>query len=137
VAQQNQQPNAALTPHQPTSQLVSSHWQSGLTHGERRVLDEYRTQAAVIDAQAAKTIYAERVYSQVATYTHDIGVRTIQHIEATQAQTQSPAVRAFCEREKQIYGYQALEIVSSSGEALHREVSRSLYPERRRRLFGG
>lgn len=129
------QPETALAPPEPRSQLMQSASQNGLSRGEHRVIDEYRTQAAVIDAQAAKTIYAERVYSQLTTYTHDVGVRTLQYIEQTQAQAQSPTVRAFCEREKQLYAYQALEMVSSAGEALHREVSRPLYPEKKR-LFG-
>lgn len=130
------QEDTALAPPEPRSQLAQSATQNGLSRGERRVIDEYRTQAAVIDAQAAKTIYAERVYGQLTTYTHDVAVRTLSYIDQTHAQTQSPTIRALCEREKQQYMYQALEMVNTAGEALHREVGRPLYPEKRR-LFGG
>jgi hypothetical protein len=130
------QPDTALAPYTSSGRIVSAKDTGGLTRGEQRVIEEWRTQQAVIDAQAKKTIYAERVFSEMTAYTHDIGISTLQHIEATQAQTQSQTVRAFCEREKQLYAYQALELLSTGGELLHQEVSRTLYPPPRRKLFG-
>jgi hypothetical protein len=138
MASQNQQDTLPV-PHAPAGHIVPAGPDSSLTRGQKRVIDEYQTQLAAIDAQAAKTVEAERVYSELHIYTHDVGVQTISHIEATQAQMQSQTVHAFCERQKQLYSYQALGILSSAGEALHREVSRSVYPvePRRRKLFGG
>lgn len=130
------QEDTALAPPEPRNQLAQSAAQNGLSRSERRVIDEYRTQAAVIDAQVAKTIYAGRLYSQLTTYTHDVAVRTLSHIEQTQAQTQSPFIRSFCDREKNRYAFQAEEMVTSAGIGLHREIDRPLYPEKRR-LFGG
>jgi hypothetical protein len=106
-----------------------------LTRGERKTVEEYRTQIAVITGQAAKTIYAEQKYGQLVRQVHDTAIETLRYIEQSQGETKSPAILSFCEREKQLFTYQALEMMTTGGQLLHQEVSRSLYPTPRRGLL--
>ncbi len=119
--------NPAPTVYRP-GQIAVAHDGQGLTRGERKTVEEYRTQMAVITAQAAKTVYAEQMYSRMVEKIHDTAVQTLTYIEKTQDNTKSAAVRVFCEREKQIYMYQALEMMTTGGQRIHDEVGRSLYP---------
>jgi hypothetical protein len=106
-----------------------------LTRGERDVIDGYRTQTAIIKGQAAKAIYASQQYSALAQRVHDSAVETLTQIDQTQQASKNPTIQAFCEREKQIYSYQALEMLTITGQRLNDEVERSLHPPPRRRLF--
>jgi hypothetical protein len=103
-----------------------------LIRGERKAMEEYRTQMTVITGQAAKTVYAEQMYGKMVQQIHNTVVETLTYIEKTQEETKSTTVRVFCEREKQIYMYQAVEMLTTGGEMLHNEVARSLYPPPKR-----
>jgi hypothetical protein len=133
------QEETALMPPVPAGHIVPSGQGSNLNPGQKRAMGEYRTQQTVIDASAAKTVAAQRALSEMAIYTTTVGVHTLEHIETAQAGAQSPTVRSFCDKTKQLYIYQAGEILSTGGAAVHREVSRPLHPTElpRRKLFGG
>lgn len=120
--------NPSPTVYQP-DQITVAAGGNPLTRDERKTVKQYRTQMAAITAQTAKTIYAEQMYGQMVEKIHDTAVQTLTYIEQAQNETKSTAVRMFCEREKKLFEYQAMEMMATGGQMLHNEVARSVYPQ--------
>jgi hypothetical protein len=116
-----------------------------MTRHERAIRAEWQTQMLVVEAQKAKTIFAEYLISDIHECAATIFTQTATAIWATKETVQNPELKgyvdAFCHRQIQLAGRHMEHATVFGGENILAEIQRSPRveppkPSLWQRLFG-